>query len=332
LRWTDPRANGSRVKLRLVAKPTARCSTNLYVHHWGHRDICSIAQDGVIAFSEGAEEVRVQHHDDGFLEVTITFINQHDTISIGTGKPRGQYAGTGTDQYIFKSIEIELRPINEVRQMLVERLWRGNDPFRAFPSNLFEHDLQGWGSQHPYLSEALELLRPSVIVEVGVWKGASTIFMAEAAKRLGLSSVIIAVDTWLGSSEHWLRPQHFAHLPFFGGYPALYYKFLSNVAREGLCDYVLPIPVASIGAAEILSRLEVTADVIHLDAAHDYDSVIGDLRAWWPVLAPGGLLIGDDYRLSGDWQNVRKAFDDFFQPLGIPIENARGKCRLRKPG
>jgi hypothetical protein len=34
LRWTDPRLNGVRVKLTIVAKPAKGCDTNLYVHHW----------------------------------------------------------------------------------------------------------------------------------------------------------------------------------------------------------------------------------------------------------------------------------------------------------
>jgi hypothetical protein len=33
LRWTDPRVNGVRVRLTIVAKPTESCTTNIYVHH-----------------------------------------------------------------------------------------------------------------------------------------------------------------------------------------------------------------------------------------------------------------------------------------------------------
>jgi hypothetical protein len=50
------------------------------------------------------------------------------------------------------------------------------------------------------------------------------------------------------------------------------------------------------------------------------------------VLAPGGVLIGDDYLDTGMWASVRLAFDDFFGALGLtPIENIAGKCRVRKP-
>jgi hypothetical protein len=245
---------------------------------------------------------------------------------------RGHYQGTGSDQYRFKSIEIELMRLNPTRQMMVNRLWRGNDPLRGFSSNLFEYDLQGWNSQHVYLSEAIAELRPSVIVEVGVWKGGSTVFMANTARELCLPSLVIAVDTWLGSSEHWLT-NLFEGMSFLNGYPALYHKFLSNVIRAGVAAYVLPMPIDSLNAAEILKSLGVTAEIMHLDGGHDYQSVMADLHAWWPVLVPGGMLIGDDYFPGGGWPGVRQAFDDFFGGLGLtPIENRDGKCRVHKPG
>jgi hypothetical protein len=332
LRWADRRANGARVKLRMVAKPADSCDTNLYVHHWGYQDVCSIAKDGTIVLKDGTEDLQVERCHDGFLEVNVIFQNHHDTLSVGMGKPGGHYAGTGTDQYIFKSIDVELQPLNPIRKILVDRLWRGNDPFRGFPGNLFEYDLQGWGSQHAYLSDAIELLRPSVIVEVGVWKGGSTVFMANAAKTLGLATVVIAVDTWLGSSEHWLQQHLFSEMSFLSGYPALYHKFLSNVIRAGVAEYVMPIPVDSLNAAHILNSVGVAPEMIHLDGGHDYDSVMADLRAWWPVLAPGGVLIGDDYFETGMWASVRQAFDEFFGDLEVmPIENIAGKCRIRKP-
>ena len=328
LRWLDRRANGARVKLKIVAKPTDCCDTNLYVHHWGYQDVCSIAKDGTVILDERTDDLHVEHRHDGFLEIEVTFQNHHETISVGMGKPGGYYAGTGVDQYIFESIEVELLPLNDTRQMLVDRLWRGYDPFQDFPGNLFEYDLQGWNSQHVYLTEAIELLRPSVIVEIGVWKGGSTVSMAETAKARGVATVVIAVDTWLGSSEHWLDPAHFAQMSFLGGYPALYHKFISNVIRAGLGKYVLPVPIHSVGAAEILGSLGVIPSVIHLDGAHDYDSVTADLRAWWPLLASSGVLIGDDY----PYVHVRNAFDDFFGGLGLKIESHSIKCRVRKPG
>lgn len=222
--------------------------------------------------------------------------------------------------------------MNPIRQAVIERIWRGADPMHGFPGNLIEFDLQGWNSQHPYLQEGIISVRPTVIVEIGVWKGGSTVYMAEQLKRAGMEAVVVAVDTWLGSSEHWLTPEYFVGLPFLHGYPALYHKFASNVIRAGVGDHVVPLPLDSLNAAQVMRGHGITPAMIHLDGGHDFDSVTADLRAWWPVLAPGGLLVGDDYFEDGRWATVKQAFDEFFGAMGITaIENKDGKCRITKP-
>jgi len=54
--------------------------------------------------------------------------------------------------------------MEKVRDKLVSRMWRGQDPFLAYPERLYRQDHQGWGSSHSYLTEAIEALRPSVVV------------------------------------------------------------------------------------------------------------------------------------------------------------------------
>jgi Methyltransferase domain len=34
---------------------------------------------------------------------------------------------------------------------------------------------------------------------------------------------------------------------------------------------------------------------VYIDASHDFDSAIADMRAWWPKIEPGGILAGHDY-------------------------------------
>lgn len=223
--------------------------------------------------------------------------------------------------------------MNPVKQELLDNIWRGADPTVALSKNLFALDLQGWNSQHRYLTEGIAAINPKVIVEIGVWKGRSTIFMASELKRRGATSAVIAVDTWLGSSEHWIEDDYFSEMDFWSGYPALYYKFISNIKRMDVADYVVPLPLDSLNAAHLLEQRHICPDMIHLDGGHHYDSVMADLRAWWPILSPGGLFIGDDYYTNGLWITVRQAFDDFFASFGLGvIENSEGKCRIRKPG
>jgi hypothetical protein len=213
-----------------------------------------------------------------------------------------------------------------VRDELIAALWKGADPFAGAP--LLPPDGMGYStSQHRYLAEAVRELRPRVIVEIGVWKGVSAMVMGRAARDLNLDCAIIAIDTWLGSAEHWIGSTASLTVDRRFGYPMTYYTFLSNVMHDKQAHRFVPLPLDSTNAYEVLRHHGIVPDVIHIDAGHDYRSVMNDLTLWWPMLREGGVLLGDDYYTGGQWPGVRRAFDEFFGS----IEHDGGKCRVRKP-
>ena len=217
-----------------------------------------------------------------------------------------------------------------VRQDIIDRLYAGADPFLNFPDSLYQVDTQGWNSQHPYLSRAIDVARPKIIVEIGVWKGGSTLFMAEHLRRLELDAVVIAVDTWLGSWDHWINPTWRAQLSFLNGYPNFFYKFMNNVKSLKLESYIVPFPLDSLNASETLKFLQIQPDIVHIDAGHDYRAVKADIESWWPLLKPGGFLIGDDYHREV-WPGVCQAFDEFAVACGDgKVEHFDKKCIFRK--
>jgi predicted O-methyltransferase YrrM len=224
--------------------------------------------------------------------------------------------------------------INQIkmRDYLVEKLWRGNDPFDGFPNKFYATDTQGWNSQHGYLADAINQYKPKLTVEVGVWKGASIISMAKRLREDNVEGVILAVDTWLGSWDHWLSEQWHPDLFFEYGYPQLQRVFMSNIVAEGLQEYVLPLPLDSANAAELLRRYRIVVDLVHLDGAHDYGSVRRDMEAWWSLLRPGGLFIGDDYFAENMWPEVKQATDEFLATAPhTNFEHHNGKFRVVKP-
>ncbi|HET7085066.1 MAG TPA: class I SAM-dependent methyltransferase [Rhizomicrobium sp.] len=224
-----------------------------------------------------------------------------------------------------------------VRRRILDQLFFGRDPFQDFPPGRFATDLQGWHSDHPYLARAMGDVSPKIVVEVGVWKGASVVTMAKELQRLKLDAVVIAIDTWLGSSEHYLWEKFIPDLDFEFGYPRLYHKFAANICNEGLQDYVVPLPLDSINGFQLLKAKGIRPDVLHIDAGHDYLSVMADLKAWWPQLNARGVLIGDDYFKKpivgqGKWPEVRQAFDEFFASTPhTGFESGDGKCYVGKP-
>jgi Methyltransferase domain len=211
----------------------------------------------------------------------------------------------------------------------IMRRIHGTDVYSGFVPT-FAEDRQGWNSEHGSFQEIIRGLRPSVVIDVGAWKGASTIYLAELLKLNTVQGTVIAVDTFLGSVEHWDRSSGFAGLvPHRFGMPLLYEQFLSNVVRCGAQDRIVPLALTSTAAGVLLHRLGIRAGLVHIDASHDYDDVLRDARVYWDVLTPGGFMVGDDY--NQDWPDVIKAANQFAAEKVVPLMSSPPKWIVRKP-
>lgn len=159
------------------------------------------------------------------------------------------------------------------------------------------------------------------IIEVGTWEGASAFKMISAANK---SCKMYCVDTWLGSIEHYetIQRDH-------NGYPSIFKNFWTNVKNAGYEDIIEPITLPSIDAAEYLKKKGVHADVIYIDAAHDFRGVKADMDAYWPLLKPGGVFIGDDFH--HDWYGVVGAVTQFCFEVGIPADIVAKSWIIKKP-
>lgn len=60
---------------------------------------------------------------------------------------------------------------------------------------------------------------------------------------------------------------------------------------------------------------------VYVDGNPSYGAVLADLRAWWPLLAAGGLMAGSNYTTLGDGSavGVRHAVDEFALQHGLQV-------------
>ena len=185
-------------------------------------------------------------------------------------------------------------------------LYGEHNPYKGFKK--VAPDMQGWGSTDPVFEEVISTIKPRRIIEVGTWKGGSAIHMANLCKKyLGDDDFeIVCVDTFLGSVEHWDRSS--IQMDFVNGRPDIYNKFMTNVIEHKLQNVITPFPVDSTNGALTLNGMGYEADLIYIDAGHDYNSVASDLTHYAPLLRAGGYLIGDDYH----WPDIIQAAEDVF--------------------
>ena len=195
--------------------------------------------------------------------------------------------------------------------------------------------LTGWSPPCSFYEHIVRKHRTQFLVEVGVWKGMSAKCLASELKRQE-HGVLIAVDTWLGALEFWTRGASRGkidptrNLYFHHGYPGVYYHFLANVVLAGLQQYVIPFPVPSRLAYDFLNQLGgAQPDLVHIDAAHEYTDAVEDIRLWWSLLRPGGVLLGDDFA-PGGWDGVVRASCEHVARLGLEIYRPMQAGYVRK--
>jgi hypothetical protein len=234
----------------------------------------------------------------------------------------------------FESILAEKLRVqtHDQRAALIDAVWHGADPWGDATALRTDSDLQGWNSYHGYLLDAVERVGGGIYVDLGVWKGASTVEFARIIMSKKLDSVVLAVDTFLGGWDHWLSADLVGLMNMQRGRPALYDIFVDNVLNAGLRNFVLPLPLDSHNASIVLRRCEVVVDCVHVDGANDFESVAGDMARWWGLLRDGGVMIVSDYHDDGRWPEVRAAVDQFVAERGVAgFEADGGKCRMFKP-
>ena len=213
------------------------------------------------------------------------------------------------------------------------------NPYEGFPLKDYHLNVRGWHSDDPIFGKLISDVRPTVIVEVGTWLGASALHMANLLRKNGLrNSRICCVDTWLGSLEFWTRrddPERYQTLNCDHGFPTIYYQFLANVLHSQVEDVIIPFPVPSNLAAQWFKLAnEATpgfvADLIYLDADHSYRSVIADITMWWDNLRSGGVMFGDDYKT---FEGVKQAVDAFVYDNNLDdnFDREGNKWIIKKP-
>lgn len=126
-------------------------------------------------------------------------------------------------------------------------------------------DVDGWLSDDEariLFQLAKAVTGKGCIVEIGSWKGKSTICLA-AGSLAGSKPTVNAIDPHVGSPEHQLN-----------GRVWTFDTFQENIARAGVSDVVRPVVATS---AEAASDFFDPVELLFVDGAHELEMVRMDL-------------------------------------------------------
>jgi predicted O-methyltransferase YrrM len=157
--------------------------------------------------------------------------------------------------------------------------------------------------------------REGVIVEIGSWKGKSTIALARGAAKVH-SEKIYAID------PHRVLPEE-------GYFEDTEAAFLANIKQAGVEDQVVPLVMTSEEAARGWNK---PIRLLWIDGDHRYEPAKLDFMLWEPHLVEGGILaMHDTIRKKGPkrvlWEQVFRS--DRFQEITI-ADNITAVRKVKK--
>lgn len=212
-------------------------------------------------------------------------------------------------------------------QGLVDRLLGGEDPYAGLDSGIEAEPFAAWDSESPWFAWCVERVKPELVIEVGTWLGGSALHLARLT-----DAPIVCVDTWLGDALLWSQPETRRMLRFRHGRPQIYETFLANVVLAGKQRQLVPVSLTSQAAAELLAQHGVTAGLVYIDGGHDRATAMADIRGYWPLVEPGGVMLVDDYQPSAPFfAGVVQAVNRFAIERNLDVDVSGNKACIHKP-
>ncbi len=148
-----------------------------------------------------------------------------------------------------------------------------------------------WVEHIPFAFKLVEVLRPNVIVELGVHSGNSFCAFNQAVKMLNLHSKCYGIDTWLGDTQA-------------GFYDSEVYGSLSKHVKE---QYQESAVLMKCTFDEGLDAFEdYSIDILHFDGLHEYHMVASDYQKWKRKLSDSAVILFHDTQVEYHSYGVKK--------------------------
>lgn len=175
------------------------------------------------------------------------------------------------------------------------------------PALVTHTDIPGWTSTNELAllaSLARRVPAGGAIIELGSFAGRTAWIMARNAPQ----AQVYCIDLWGHFDIRWIPEKP---LSYMGGAlerfrPGELFAFFRNNTED--CPNIVPVRGKS---QEVSWAGRPAGDLIFVDADHDTQPLLEDLKVWWPRLAAGGLMIGHDWQM----ETVRQALLQFLRHL-----------------
>jgi len=118
------------------------------------------------------------------------------------------------------------------------------------------------------------------IIEIGSYKGCSTLFIAKGVKHSGRKNKVFSID------------------PHFGTWSS----FQKTITEGQVKKIIFSIKDKS---QHVIKKFSKRISMLFIDGSHEYEDVRGDFLSWSPLIVKGGFLLFHDIYCPG----VKKTID-----------------------
>jgi cephalosporin hydroxylase len=161
----------------------------------------------------------------------------------------------------------------------------------------------------------------AIAVEVGVALGHSIAYLARQVIDSGKKIEVWGVDPFAGFARNG-EQQSILGEKRTGDLRLFLDQMIAHAPEE--LEQVRILRATSVRAARVFRPGAV--DLVLIDAAHDYDSVLEDIDTWAPRMRDGGWLCGDDF--EPNYPGVERAVRKRFPPERVEVIGTAWRVKL----
>lgn len=164
---------------------------------------------------------------------------------------------------------------------------------------------ESWIKHIPFAHFAVAVLRPDVIVELGVHSGNSFCAFCQAVAENNLSTRCYGIDTFAGDQHSRL-------------YDETIFNDLAKFVEENFPEYVRLI--RSSFAESVGKFKDKSINLLHIDGLHTYAAVSRDFTTWLPKLHEDGVILFHDIQVKSEdfgvwrlWAEIKDKYASTYQ-------------------
>ena len=203
--------------------------------------------------------------------------------------------------------------------------WTFSKPDFVFDTEIPDYT---WAGHTFFAYDVVRNFKPDVLVELGSYKGTSSLAFMQGVKDSALSTDLYFVDCWEGEEQT-------------GFYTEDVYTQFINLADKYFKN--LKVHPLKMYFDEALKQFkDKSVDVLHIDGLHTYDAVKHDYDTWAPKVKDNGVILFHDIKVPNFgvkdlWAEVKAANPDCIYiefehnyGLGVMIKDS-SLCKIFTP-